>query len=561
MGTFFLLLCLFGLVAATGVLSVNLIECTKSRKQAEGSLAKISEEAVGLHQRVAALSAEVAQLAPFRGVVNVKAQADEMLRNARQSLERATADSQAIVGRAASEAQAICAQAHVDADAWTSQARGEAQGVRNQTQAIVDEGQQRAQSLIDEADKKAREIAGSALDALENAKLHERTVRAMKNIIEGYGNQYLRPAHSLLDDLAEDFGFTEAGQQLKSARELTRRMIANGTAGVCDYVEENRRATAVAFVVDAFNGKVDSILSRVKSDNAGTLEQEIRDAIALVNYNGKAFRDARITDAYLLARLDELKWGAVGQQLRVEEREEQRRIREQMREEAKARREYERTIRETAKEEDVIRRAMQRAQEQFDKASDEQRAKYEQQLQDLSGKLAEAEERNKRALSMAQQTKRGHVYVISNVGSFGEGVFKIGMTRRLEPLDRVRELGDSSVPFEFDVHAMILSDDAPALERRLHQHFVLLQVNKVNYRKEFFRVGIQHVNEEVTKLGLEAKWTMAAAAREYYESQNIEKAIEDDPVKRQAWINRQLELDPLDYQLDEGEEEGEGDGN
>lgn len=84
---------------------------------------------------------------------------------------------------------------------------------------------------------------------------------------------------------------------------------------------------------------------------------------------------------------------------------------------------------------------------------------------------------------MAQQTRTGHVYVISNIGSFGEHVFKIGMTRRLEPKDRVRELGDASVPFEFDIHAMIFSDDAPTLKRALHRHFLKQQVNKVNPRK------------------------------------------------------------------------------
>jgi hypothetical protein len=132
------------------------------------------------------------------------------------------------------------------------------------------------------------------------------------------------------------------------------------------------------------------------------------------------------------------------------------------------------------------------------------------------------------------------------VGSFGESVYKIGLTRRLEPLDRVRELGDSSVPFEFDVHAMIFSEDAPALETQLHKHFVFMQMNKVNYRKEFFRVDLQHVREEVGKFGIEAKWTMAAEAREYRETLAIERAIEDNPPTREAWVKRQLELERVE---------------
>ena len=91
------------------------------------------------------------------------------------------------------------------------------------------------------------------------------------------------------------------------------------------------------------------------------------------------------------------------------------------------------------------------------------------------------------------------MYVISNIGSFGEGIYKIGLTRRLEPYDRVKELGDASVPFEFDVHAMIFSDDAPALENTLHRHFRDRELNKVNHRKEFFRVDIDEI-EEVVKI-------------------------------------------------------------
>lgn len=98
---------------------------------------------------------------------------------------------------------------------------------------------------------------------------------------------------------------------------------------------------------------------------------------------------------------------------------------------------------------------------------------------------------------MAQQTKSSYVYIISNFGSFGDGVFKIGMTRRLEPLDRVRELGDASVPFTFDVHALIYSEDAPALEAELHRHFNEHRLNLVNNRKEFFRVDLDELKAKL----------------------------------------------------------------
>src|SRR5262245_28868430 len=204
--------------------------------------------------------------------------------------------------------------------------------------------------------------------------------------------------------------------------------------------------------------------------------------------------------------------------------------------------EQERALREAAKEEEMLRKAMEQAREQFEHATGQQRAMYEDRLREMDQRLAQALERKERARSMAQQTKKGHVYIISNVGSFGEGIHKIGLTRRDDPYDRVRELGDSSVPFEYDVHAMILSDDAPKLEHALHTHCLMRQINKVNPRKEFFRATIAEIREEIEELGITTgvKWTMTAEAQEYRESMAIEKAIKDDPDKREAWINRQL---------------------
>jgi hypothetical protein len=139
---------------------------------------------------------------------------------------------------------------------------------------------------------------------------------------------------------SDDYGFTQAGVELKNARERTRQMVKSNTAATCDYVEPNRRETAIRFVVDAFNGKVDSILSRTRSDNVGTLEQEIRDASNPVNYNGAAFRNAKLQDAYLVSRLTELKWAATVQEIKLRDKEEQRRIKEQIREEERAQREF-----------------------------------------------------------------------------------------------------------------------------------------------------------------------------------------------------------------------------
>ena len=210
---------------------------------------------------------------------------------------------------------------------------------------------------------------------------------------------------------------------------------------------------------------------------------------------------------------------------------EQREIKQQIREEEKARKEMEKAIKEAEKEERLIQKALEKARAELANANEEQRKEFEAQLADLEGKLEEAEERGQRALSMAQQTRRGHVYVISNVGSFGENVFKIGMTRRLEPLDRVKELGDASVPFSFDVHAMLYSEDAPTLEKELHRRFNRESVNKVNPRKEFFRTSLAEIKQMVDNQGIaDVHWTMKAEAAEYRESLAIEAAQQEENV-------------------------------
>lgn len=536
--------------AATASLEIRIAQLSKWQTVADAD-AKAAELLAAAQRQLEAAATEVATLRATAEseaqalLSNAKAEAEGALRRAKEVLERSEADVRAKQSEAQREIGEQQAKAQSEAIELTSNARQELKRAKEEARGLLDAATVQAREIAAAAERRANEIAGSAYEAMQNASLYEQTAKAIKNIIAGYGDEYIIPERSLLDGLAEEFAHTDAGVQLKRARERTNAMVRQQTAATCDYVEVSRRTTAINFVIDAFNGKVDSILSRVRNDNAGTLAQEIRDAFTLVNFNGKAFRDARITPEFLDARLAELNWAAIAQQLKLDEREEQRRIREQIREEEKARREYERAMREAAKDEEMLRKAMEKALQQVERATEAQKAKYEAQIQELGVRLREAEERSQRALSMAQQTKRGHVYIISNVGSFGDDVYKIGLTRRLEPLDRIRELGDSSVPFEFDVHALIFSDDAPALERQLHKHFLLSQMNKVNHRKEFFRVGIAQIKEEVTKLGLEAKWTMIAEAREYRETLAIEKVIAADPSKRAAWVDRQLELDPV----------------
>lgn len=438
------------------------------------------------------------------------------------------------------EAQGLAEAARTSADAQRKEATQRAQEIRAQADRLLNQATNDASQIVADANQRAEQIGGDAYAALRDKELLEQAVKAIRNVVEGYGDKYIIPTRSLLDELAADFGHTEAGQALAAARDHSRRMVEQGLAAACDYAEENRRTTAIRFVVDAFNGRVDAILSRAKHDNYGTLEQEIRDAFSLVNLNGKAFRDARVEPMYLDARIAELKWATVAQELRLKEREEQRALKERIREEEKARREYEKAMQDAQREEELIKQAMEKAQAEVQRASAEDRAKFEAQIALLNQQLTEAEAKNQRALSMAQQTKAGHVYIISNLGAFGEDVFKIGLTRRLEPLDRIKELGDASVPFEFDVHALIRSEDAPALENLLHHEFDDLRLNKVNFRKEFFRVPLNRIRELVQTKGLEASFTMLAEAREFRETQAIERM---SPEERQRYYARHADED------------------
>jgi hypothetical protein len=151
-------------------------------------------------------------------------------------------------------------------------------------------------------------------------------------------------------------------------------------------------------------------------------------------------------------------------------------------------------------------------------AQGEEHARLSKRVLELEEQLNEARRKKERVRAMAELTKAGYVYVISNIGSFGENVYKIGMTRRLDPMDRVRELGDASVPFKFDVHAMVYSDDAVSIENAFHQKFADRNVNFVNMKKEFFQVSLDEVQTFVAERGFKMAFTRLPEAREYRET-------------------------------------------
>lgn len=279
----------------------------------------------------------------------------------------------------------------------------------------------------------------------------------------------------------------------------------------------------------AFNGECDAAIAKVSWNNAARMEERIRKAFDAINQLGEVMT-VSLAPGYRDLKLAELRLEYELAEKKREIAEEQRRIREQMRDEEKALREAERAQVEAEEEEARFQKALEKAKVELSRARGEEHARLNDKIVELQGQLADARARSVRAKSLAEMTKAGYVYIISNIGSFGEQVFKIGMTRRLEPMDRVRELGAASVPFPFDVHAMVYSEDAPALEAAFHQRFKDRSVNLVNQRKEFFQVDLAEIEAFAKQRGLKIAFTKIAEAREYRESAAMRLARGSGPT-------------------------------
>jgi hypothetical protein len=308
--------------------------------------------------------------------------------------------------------------------------------------------------------------------------------------------------------------------------QIQKEMITADTAAICNtnWTVEGSEAKGRAVVkvykklmLRAFNGECDVLISKVKWNNVNQMKERMQKLFDAINKLGQGFQ-VYLNNQYLDLKRKELILEYEYQSKRQQEKEEMRAIQEELREEEKAKREFEQAQREAEKEEATYQKALDKARKEYEASTGEKHDKLQAQIEKLEQELKEAQEKKERALSMAQQTKRGHVYVISNIGSFGENVYKIGMTRRLEPVDRVKELGDASVPFQFDIHAMIYSDEAPTLENELHKAFTNKKVNMLNYRKEFFNVTLDEIENKVKEIGLDAEFSRLPEAMEYRET-------------------------------------------
>ena len=309
--------------------------------------------------------------------------------------------------------------------------------------------------------------------------------------------------------------------ELERIREKAKEMVRNNTAVICktDWTVNGSISKGKKMINDkikmnlkSFNNGCDYIISSMKYSTYNSSLNKINKLFNDINRLSTT-NDIEITKDYLNLKVEELNLAFVYAELKEEEKEEQRRIREQMREEAKRQAELEEKRKTINKEQQHYENELKRALE---------RNRDAELIRKLRERIAELENSKKDVDKLEATVKAGYVYIISNEGSFGENCYKIGTTRRLNPLDRVDELGNASVPFKFDVHALIFSEDCFELESKLHKIFDAKRVNKVNKRKEFFNVTLDEIVEVVNnQLGLNVEFTLEAIAREYRESKDM----------------------------------------
>ncbi len=473
-----------------------------SRKMAESIIAKAKSEAADIIKQAEGRLSEQ----------------DLALQATKQEYER--------VRQAAKQDQArIIAAAREEARALKQEAENELQGLSEKRQQALN----RLADIKEESKRNLDELSliKTSLSLLDD-----------ENVLLQLG--YIQPEYEFTDLPAYEAALTELREEQKRMLLLDGSSGNRGAAAFCSKeisfdgsVKKGKAMLkkVLRLMLRAFNGECDAYIARVTYKNISLMEKRIENSYEQIGKIADVWY-CHLSKGYLENRLRELRLVFTYEEAKQREREEQALIRAQMKDEERALRELEKARSDAEREEEKYRELLEQAKAEAEASTLDGRSALEEKVASLEALLAAAEESKQRAISQAQLTKSGHVYIISNVGSFGEHVYKIGMTRRLEPLDRVRELGDASVPFPFDVHALIFTKDAPSLENSLHRRFDNRRINLENLRKEFFRVSIEEIREELIRIhqeegtASELKITLAAEAKQYRQSEAKRKELE-----------------------------------
>lgn len=361
--------------------------------------------------------------------------------------------------------------------------------------------------------KTEEEQAEKARDShlIEIAQLKSEIGRLSKEIQDKKGNIVELDETILLQEFGMyspiyDFANSEIYKdRLDAIRTEQKNMILNKIAATCstNWTINGSEAQGqvmtnqnIKQILRCFNDECDMLISKVKFNNAiAYVDKIFKSGEALNRMNSK--NAVRLSPEYIKLKVDELQLAYEYALKKQGEKEEQKRIRELMREEAKLQKEIEEARKDIEKEQRHYANALLKLNKKLEECDEIEKEVLLVKKQEIESHITELDVAIKDIDYREANKRAGYVYIISNVGSFGEDIYKIGMTRRLDPMERVDELGDASVPFKFDVHAMIFSDDAPQLEAALHRAFENKKVNMINNRREFFRVTLEEIEEVV----------------------------------------------------------------
>ena len=353
-------------------------------------------------------------------------------------------------------------------------------------QGKIEESTERLNTILHQIDNSTAELASLKNQIIETDE---------EILLQSFGLYAPRYSFTTVDEYKE---------KLTSIRNWQKAMIKDKTAvtGATNWQVNGSAAQGRKMVANmqklllrAFNAECDDIVEHVKFSNLESSVKRIgasREAISKLG----AMMGITVTEGFYQLKIEELYLAHEYQVKKQEEKEALKEARARMREEAKLAKELEEARKNIEKEQKHYSNALKKIEAQIQSAGEsneellEKKAEIVAQLEKLESAIKDVDYR-------AANQKAGYVYVISNIGAFGPDVYKIGMTRRLDPTERVDELGDASVPFNFDVHAMIFSDDAPALEAALHRAFADRKLNFVNTRREFFRVTLDEIKAVV----------------------------------------------------------------
>lgn len=353
----------------------------------------------------------------------------------------------------------------------------------------------------------------------ENEYLRE-NIKHSKELLQSLENAILDEEYNLFEygNITSD----DCQNKLSMLKIEEKELVKNGKA-ITPYsfdilpqkvIENNKKQ-----LLNLFNSECELIILNVSTSNIDQSRIKLNKVFELDN---KIFETDHIqlSKEFLKLKLEKLTLLYKYQKAKKEEQEQQKEIRKQMLEEEKVRKEIEKEKQRIDKEEKQFNSEIKKLMQYMQNSNNDiEKQLYIDKIKDLEEKISLLSKDKENILNREKNTRAGFVYIISNVGSFGENVYKIGMTRRLEPMDRIKELGDASVPFEFDVHAMIFSEDAPALENLLHQHFEKNRVNKINPRKEFYKVDLIEIEKLVKeKFNSTTQFINTPKAEEYNQS-------------------------------------------